>query len=46
MDTFAINGKRVLEPYVESSPIPAPPELDHANIDGTAHDSELPPHAQ
>jgi hypothetical protein len=46
MDTTAINGKRVLEPYVGISPIPAPPELDHVDIDGTAHDSELPPHAQ
>jgi hypothetical protein len=44
MDTFAINGKRVLEPYVGSSPIPA--ELDHVDVDGTAHNSELPPHVQ
>jgi hypothetical protein len=46
MDTFGINGKRVLEPYVGRSPTPAPPELDHVDIDGTAHHSELPPHAQ
>jgi hypothetical protein len=45
-NTFARNGKRVLEPHVGTSPIPAPPELDHVYIDGKAHDSELPPHAQ
>jgi Zn-finger protein len=46
MNIFARNGKRVLEPYVGTSPIPAPPKLDLVDIDGTAHDSELPPHAQ
>jgi hypothetical protein len=45
MDRFAVNGKRVLEPYVGKSPIPAPPELDHVNIGGTIYNSELPPHA-
>jgi hypothetical protein len=46
MDTTAINGKRVLEPYVGISPIPALPELDHVDIDGAVYDSELPPRAQ